>query len=163
MGFSSLHSSVWRGGRSGRQRAGSTARAQWSELKAAGAVAGSVWCAARCWSSFSAVLFKLCPGLKRGCWSELKITPAQARETHQKMTSGSVTFSVTVNSCILPSCLRSWQLQLCKPLPCRVLVSLFGFNIVHFPCLKLVFFCLESEMVSPLCYAIGCIALNSRR
>lgn len=79
------------------------------------------------------------------------------------MMPGSETFNVTVNICILPSWLRTWQLQLSHPLSCWVLISLFGFSVVHFPRLKVVFFHLGSEMVSPSCYAISCAALGSRR
>lgn len=37
----------------------------------------------------SALSFELCPGLKRGFWSDL-ITPAQPRNDRQKMIPGSV-------------------------------------------------------------------------
>lgn len=117
---------------------------------------GIFWRGAHGCCSFSPVPFKLCPSWKRSCWSDVKITPAQPRETHQKMTPGSVTFSIAVNPCIIPSCLRSWQLQLSKPLPCRMLAGLFGFHASRFPRFKPLF-CLECDTASPLSYPGLCV------
>lgn len=134
--------------RGARQWVGSASCTRWSELKAAEAFEGSsgVVHVAAVPSVLS--LSSFVPAEKRSYWSDMKITPAQPRETHQKMTPGSVTFSVTVNPCIIPSWLRSWHLWLSKPLPCWVLVSLLGFQVAHFPHFKPLF-CLESDMANP--------------
>lgn len=123
---------------------------------------GIFWCGAHDCYSFSTVPFKLCPSWKRSCWSDVKITPAQPRENHQKMTPGSVTFTLRVNPCIIPSWLKSWQLWLSKPLP-WLSVSLFGFHVAHFPCFKPLFFCLERDTASPLGYSPAACPLVAGR
>lgn len=83
--------------RGARQWAGSAACTGWSELKAAETVEGSSGVV------HMAAVLSVLPLLMSQLEEKLKITPAQPRETHRKVTPGSVTFSVTVNPWIIPS------------------------------------------------------------